>query len=120
MIYPYEKCEGYKLYGDDFLPIYGLCREYKDLTTYLKKKTKHFQITILRLGSELTDQDRADYTLIYKDLAAKLETLHKERLELEHEIGTSFDQLLLQKIAVYNGTVRHESNRHHRSNKGNC
>ena len=119
MIYPYEKCEGYKLYGDDFLPIRGLCLDHADVQTFIEKDTRKFRHIILRLGSKLSEEDREAYTLIYHDLSHKLQVLHDQRIQLEHEIGTSFDQLLLDTIASNNGTVRHESNRNHSSNTGN-
>jgi len=117
MIYTYEKCEGYKLYGSDFLPIRELCMVYKDGVAYLDRKTHQFRLVILRLGSKLSEQEREDYTLIYKDLAHRLQVLHEERIALEAEIAASFDELLLKKIAANNGTVRHESDRNHRSNR---
>ena len=119
MIYPYENCEGYKLYGDDFLPIYGLCMEYGDVRTFIEKDTRKFRHIILRLGSTLEEEEREAYTLIYQDLSHKLQVLHDQRIKLEHEIGISFDQLLLDTIANNNGPVRHESNRNHSSKSGN-
>ena len=116
--YSYQKCEGYKLYGDDFLPVRELCMVYRELIEYLNKKTHQFRLVILRLGSKLEDAEREDYTLIYKDLAMKLEALHKERIDLEVEIAKSFDELLLYKIASNNGSVRTESNRNHNGVKG--
>lgn len=93
MKYLYELTNGYKLYGQAWVPIHESISYLKDVRDWISKDAPRLLILVKKL-SKCSVEEREVYNLIYLDFQARLVEYYKTEQELVTFIGQSFEELL--------------------------
>lgn len=92
----YKKSPGFKIFGEDWRDVHGLCDELKE--------NRHYEMSLLRrlthIGHKLSqpiNEDTEGYKLILHDLQRRYETQAEIVRKLEIEVAESFEELCLRR-----------------------
>jgi len=109
MKYQYELCKGFRLYGQEWVPIRESISYLLDLRDWIKTDTRRLTLLVLRLSMIEEGPDKEDYEFIFLDLKKRLLGYSLEEEQLVTFIGQSYEALLNQPTKA-NGVPRHQHN----------